>query len=72
VVRQVVHHPGAVVIMPQFEAGRLLLIAQYRFAMGGTLLEFPAGPPSRAKPRWNVPGANRSKRRGTGRTTGIR
>ncbi len=43
VVRQVVHHPGAVVIMPQLEDGRLLLIAQYRFAVGETLLEFPAG-----------------------------
>jgi hypothetical protein len=26
VVRQVVHHPGAVVIMPQLEDGRLILI----------------------------------------------
>jgi ADP-ribose pyrophosphatase len=43
VVRQVVHHPGAVVIMPQLEDGRLLVIAQYRFAVGETLLEFPAG-----------------------------
>jgi ADP-ribose pyrophosphatase len=43
VVRQVVHHPGAVVIMPQLEDGRLLLIAQYRFAVGETMLEFPAG-----------------------------
>jgi ADP-ribose pyrophosphatase len=43
VVRQVVQHPGAVVIMPQLADGRLLMIAQYRFAMGETLLEFPAG-----------------------------
>jgi ADP-ribose pyrophosphatase len=43
VVRQVVKHPGAVVIMPQQADGRLLLIAQYRFAVGATLLEFPAG-----------------------------
>jgi ADP-ribose pyrophosphatase len=43
VVRQVVKHPGAVVIIPQLEDGRLLLIAQYRFAVGATLLEFPAG-----------------------------
>jgi ADP-ribose diphosphatase len=43
VVRQVVHHPGAVVIIPQMADGRLLLIAQYRFAVGETLLEFPAG-----------------------------
>jgi ADP-ribose pyrophosphatase len=43
VVRQVVKHPGAVVIMPQLEDGRLLMIAQYRCAVGETLLEFPAG-----------------------------
>jgi ADP-ribose pyrophosphatase len=43
VVRQVVKHPGAVVIVPQLADGRLLLIAQYRFAVGETVLEFPAG-----------------------------
>ena len=43
VVRQVVKHPGAVVILPQLEDGRLLLIQQYRFAVGETVLEFPAG-----------------------------
>jgi ADP-ribose pyrophosphatase len=43
VVRQVVQHPGAVVIIPQLEDSRLVLIAQYRFAVGATLLEFPAG-----------------------------
>jgi ADP-ribose pyrophosphatase len=43
VVRQVVKHPGAVVIIPQLEDSRLVLIAQYRFAVGATLLEFPAG-----------------------------
>jgi ADP-ribose pyrophosphatase len=43
VVRQMVQHPGAVVIIPLLEDGRLMLIAQYRFAVGETLLEFPAG-----------------------------
>ncbi len=43
VVRQVVKHPGAVVIIPQLADGRLLLIEQYRFAVGEALLEFPAG-----------------------------
>jgi ADP-ribose pyrophosphatase len=43
VVRQVVQHPGAVVIIPQLADGRLLLIEQYRFAVRETLLEFPAG-----------------------------
>ena len=44
VVRQVVQHPGAVVIIPQMEDGRLIVITQDRFAVGETLLEFPAGP----------------------------
>ena len=43
VVRQVVKHPGAVVILPQLADGRLLPIAQYRCAVGETVLEFPAG-----------------------------
>jgi ADP-ribose diphosphatase len=43
VVRQVVKHPGAIVIIPQLADGRLILSAQYRFAVGETLLEFPAG-----------------------------
>ena len=43
VVHHLAHHPGAVVIMPQLEDGRLLVIAQYRFAVGETLLKFPAG-----------------------------
>jgi ADP-ribose pyrophosphatase len=43
VARQVVQHPGAVVIIPQLADGRLLLVEQYRFAVGETLLEFPAG-----------------------------
>jgi ADP-ribose pyrophosphatase len=42
-VRQVVQHSGAVVIIPRLADGCLLLIAQYRFAVGEMLLEFPAG-----------------------------
>ena len=43
VVRSVVQLPGAVVIMPQLADDRMVLIAQYRFAVRETLLEFPAG-----------------------------
>jgi ADP-ribose pyrophosphatase len=41
--RDIVVHPGAVVIAPLDEEGRLLLIVQYRLAGGGALLELPAG-----------------------------
>ncbi len=36
-------HPGAVVILPRFADGSLLLLRQYRHAIGTDLLEFPAG-----------------------------
>lgn len=42
-VREVVVHPGAVVIAALDETGRLLLVTQYRLPAGGTLLELPAG-----------------------------
>jgi ADP-ribose pyrophosphatase len=41
--RDIVVHPGAVVIAPLDQQGRLLLVIQYRTAAGGTLLELPAG-----------------------------
>ncbi len=43
VARDVVTHPGAVVVLPQNENGELLLIRQYRHAIAQTILEFPAG-----------------------------
>ncbi len=70
VVRRVVQHPGAVVMISQSADGRLILIAQYRFAVGKTLPGFPAGPSTRAKCRWIVPGANFSKTRHTEQNTG--
>lgn len=41
--REVVGHPGAVVILPVDDEGRILWITQYRYAAGKTLLELPAG-----------------------------
>ncbi|MEN6406753.1 MAG: NUDIX hydrolase [Thermoguttaceae bacterium] len=42
-VRQVVRHPGAVVILPLLEDGRVCLLKQYRVAVNQTLIELPAG-----------------------------
>jgi ADP-ribose pyrophosphatase len=39
----IVHHPGASAVVPFVSATQVLLIRQYRFAAGGTLLEVPAG-----------------------------
>jgi ADP-ribose pyrophosphatase len=43
VIRDIVVHPGAVVIAPLDSQGRLLLVTQYRLPAGGALLELPAG-----------------------------
>jgi len=36
-------HPGAVAILPILADGRILLVRQYRHAIGAELLEIPAG-----------------------------
>lgn len=41
--REVVEHPGGVVICPVLPDGRLLLVEQWRYPLGRPLLEFPAG-----------------------------
>lgn len=41
--REVVHHPGAVVVVPLSERGTVLMVRQYRAAVGAELLEVPAG-----------------------------
>ncbi len=41
--RELVVHPGAVVILPLAEDGTVVLIRNYRFAVGCELLELPAG-----------------------------
>ncbi len=42
-VRTVVRHSGSVLILPVLPDGRLLVIRQYRHALGDYILEFPAG-----------------------------
>jgi len=41
--REVVSHPGGVAILPITEEGNVILVRQYRYAMGSELLEVPAG-----------------------------
>jgi len=40
--RDIVHHPGAVVVVPVID-GDVILVRQYRAAIDGELLELPAG-----------------------------
>lgn len=42
-VREYVVHPGAVVIIPVLDDGRLLFERQYRYPVGRVMLELPAG-----------------------------
>lgn len=41
--REVVHHPGAVVVVPVTEDRRVVMVRQFRAAVGRELLEVPAG-----------------------------
>jgi len=43
VLREVVEHPGAAVILPLLGPERLVMVRQYREAVGEALLELPAG-----------------------------
>ena len=57
VMREVVRHPGAVVLLPILEDGCVVMIENYRRAVDQTLLELPAGtmevgePPEKTAPR---------------------
>jgi ADP-ribose pyrophosphatase len=49
-VREIVEHPGSVVIVPLLEGNRLCLIRNARRAVGATLWELPAGTLDREEP----------------------
>lgn len=41
--REYVVHPGAVMILPELDDGRLLMVRQYRYPLQQVFVEFPAG-----------------------------
>jgi ADP-ribose pyrophosphatase len=41
--REYIVHPGAVMVVPILDDGRLVMERQFRYAMGRVMLEFPAG-----------------------------
>jgi ADP-ribose pyrophosphatase len=41
--REYIVHPGAVMVVPLLDDGRLVIERQYRYPMGRVMLEFPAG-----------------------------
>jgi len=40
---EVIHHPGAAAVVPMKDARTVILIRQYRYAVGGYIYEIPAG-----------------------------
>jgi ADP-ribose pyrophosphatase len=57
VMREVIRHPGAVVLLPILDDGRIVMIENFRRSVAETLLELPAGtieigePPELTAPR---------------------
>jgi ADP-ribose pyrophosphatase len=41
--REVISHPGAAMVIPLLEDGRVIIEQQYRYPLGKVFLEFPAG-----------------------------
>ncbi|OZI59791.1 NUDIX domain-containing protein [Bordetella genomosp. 11] len=41
--REYIVHPGAVVVVPMLDDGRVLMVRQYRYPIGRVMIEFPAG-----------------------------
>jgi ADP-ribose pyrophosphatase len=41
--REFIKHPGAVAVVPITQEGNIILVRQYRYPVGRTLLEVPAG-----------------------------
>src|SRR3954467_13997787 len=41
--RDIVHHPGAVSVVPVLDDGRAVMVRQFRAPIDGDLLEIPAG-----------------------------
>lgn len=41
--REYVKHPGAVMVIPLFDDGRVLMESQFRYPIGKVMVEYPAG-----------------------------
>src|SRR5947209_18351667 len=55
--REIVRHPGSVVIVPRQSDGRIVLVRQFRYVTGRELWEIPAG--TLDKPGEEMPDAGR-------------
>lgn len=41
--REIVRHPGAAAVVPVLDSGKVVMVRQYRYSIGETTLEIPAG-----------------------------
>jgi ADP-ribose pyrophosphatase len=41
--REYIRHPGAVAVVPLLDDGRVVLVRQFRYPIGRSIVEFPAG-----------------------------
>jgi ADP-ribose pyrophosphatase len=41
--REYIQHPGAVAVVPILDDGRLVMVRQFRYPIGKSIIEFPAG-----------------------------
>ena len=59
---EIVRHPGSVVLVPVTDKDEIVLVRQYRHAIGRTAWELPAGSLKRGEIRKRRPSANVMKR----------
>jgi len=62
--REFVIHPGAVMIIPMLDNGRLVMERQYRYPVQQVMIEFPAGKLNQGEDHWEC--ARRELREETG------
>ena len=63
-IREFVKHPGAVMIIPMRDDGRLVMERQYRYPVQRVMIEFPAGKLNEGEDEWEC--ARRELREETG------
>jgi len=51
--REYLVHPGAVMVVPLLDDGRLVIERQYRYPMGREMIEFPAGKLDAGESTWD-------------------
>jgi ADP-ribose pyrophosphatase len=50
--REYIAHPGAVMVLPLLDNGRLVMERQFRYPVGQVMIEFPAGKIDAGEPVW--------------------